>query len=137
MVGFEAASSHIPVLGISVRAPKDRQEANVRKLATETWKLLEARGDFPEQAVRVNADYVGEGYGLPTEGMVQAVRLLAETEGILLDPVYSGKAFAGLVDLVRQGRYTQGQTIVFVHTGGAVGLFAYRDTFAPAPTAAP
>ena len=137
VVGFEAASSHIPVLGISVRAPKDRQEANVRKLATETWKLLEARGDFPEQAVRVNADYVGEGYGLPTEGMVQAVRLLAETEGILLDPVYSGKAFAGLVDLVRQGRYTQGQTIVFVHTGGAVGLFAYRDTFAPAPTAAP
>jgi len=83
--------------------------------------------------VQANADYVGGGYGVPTEAMVDAVHLLARTEGILLDPVYSGKGFAGLVDLVRKGHFRKGQNIVFVHTGGAVGLFAYRDTFAPAP----
>lgn len=133
VAGFEAANSHIPVLGISVRAPRDRQEANVRKLARETWALLHARGEFPDDAVQANADYVGGGYGVPTEAMVDAVHLLARTEGILLDPVYSGKGFAGLVDLVRKGHFRKGQNIVFVHTGGAVGLFAYRDTFAPAP----
>ena len=133
VVGLEASNSHIPVLGISVRAPQDRQEANVRKLAEETWALLGVRGAFPAESVRANADYVGGGYGVPSDGMVEAVRLLARTEGILLDPVYSGKGFAGLVDLVRKGRYVRGQNIVFIHTGGAVGLFAYRDTFAPQP----
>ena len=131
VVGFEAANSHIPVLGISVRAPKGRQEANVRNLARQTWDLLGVRGDFPDSAVAANSDYVGAGYGIPTDGMVEATRLLARHEGIFLDPVYSGKGFAGLVDLVRNGHFRKGQTVVFVHTGGAVGLFAYRSVLAP------
>ncbi len=131
VVGFAGANSHIPVLGISVRAARDKQEENVRKLARQTWELLGIRGSLPDNAVEVNADYVGGGYGVPTEGMVEAVHLLARHEGILLDPVYSGKGFAGLIDLIRNGHFRKGENIVFVHTGGAVGLFAYRSVLAP------
>lgn len=133
VVGFQGTNSAIPVLGISVRAARDKQEDNVRKLARQTWQLLKIRGEFPDEAVQANADYVGGGYGVPTDGMVEAVQLLARTEGILLDPVYSGKGFAGLLDLIRQGHFHPGQNIVFVHTGGAVGLFGYRSVLAPQP----
>ncbi|GHU35508.1 1-aminocyclopropane-1-carboxylate deaminase [Betaproteobacteria bacterium] len=131
VVGIEGTNSRIPVLGISVRMPKEKQEENVRKLARQTWELLGIRGEFPDAAVEVNSDYVGGGYGVPTEGMVEAVKLLARHEGILLDPVYTGKAFAGLVDLIRKGYFRKGENIVFLHTGGAVGLFAYRSILAP------
>ena len=76
-----------------------------------------------------NSDYVGEGYGLPTESMCEAVKMLAEFEGILLDPVYSGKGFAGLIDLVRKGHFKKGENVVFLHTGGSVSLFAYPKAF--------
>ncbi len=133
VVGLQGANSGIPVLGISVRAPKEKQEENVRKLARQTWELLGIRGAFSDETVVANSDYVGGGYGIPTEGMIEAVHLLARSEGIFLDPVYSGKGFAGLVDLVRKGHFKKGQTVVFLHTGGAVGLFAYRSVLAPEP----
>ncbi len=72
-----------------------------------------------------NCDYVGDGYGIPTAGMGEAVAMFAQEEGILLDPVYSGKAAAGMIDLIRSGKLPAGETIVFLHTGGAVGLFGY------------
>jgi L-cysteate sulfo-lyase len=78
--------------------------------------------------VVANCDYVGKGYGIPTDGMVEAVRMLARLEGILLDPVYSGKAMSGMIDLVRKGEIRNGETVVFLHTGGAVGLFGYTGT---------
>ena len=77
--------------------------------------------------VVANADYVGEGYGLPTQGTIEAIQMLARLEGILLDPVYSGKGMAGLIDLIRKGVYRRGQNVVFVHTGGSAGLFGYTD----------
>ncbi|RMX03560.1 D-cysteine desulfhydrase [Corticibacter populi] len=130
VVGLEGNNAQIPVLGISVRAPREKQEENVARLAQATWELLGIRGDFPREAVEANADYVGGGYGVPTEGMLEAVQLLARTEGILLDPVYSGKGFAGLLDLIRKGRFRKDENVVFVHTGGAVGLFAYQPVLA-------
>ena len=133
VVGLEGSNSPIPVLGISVRAPREKQEENVRHLARQTWELLGIRGEFPEASVVVNSEYVGEGYGIPTAGMVDAVRLLARHEGILLDPVYTGKAFAGLIDLIRKGHFRKGENLVFLHTGGATGLFAYRSVLAPLP----
>lgn len=133
VAGFEGSNSHIPVLGISVRAPRDKQEENVRRLARQTWELLDIAGDFPDAAVEANSDYVGAGYGIPTDGMIEAVQLLARHEGILLDPVYSGKGFAGLIDLIRRGHFKPGENIVFVHTGGAAGLFGYRSVLAPQP----
>ena len=129
VAGFEGQNSHIRVLGISVRAAKDAQEENVYRLAKQTWELLGIRGELPRATVEANSDYVGAGYGRPTPGMVEAVTLAARHEGILLDPVYSGKGFAGLIDLIRKGVFHKGQNIVFVHTGGSVGLFGYRDAF--------
>ena len=81
-----------------------------------------------EQVV-ANSDYVGEGYGQPTKSMVEAVKMLAQYEGILLDPVYSGKGFAGLIDLIRKGHFKKGENVVFLHTGGSVSLSGYPDTF--------
>lgn len=127
LVGLEASNSGIPVLGISVRAPRARQEDNVYALAKGTWELLGAHGEFPRDRVVVNSDYVGEGYGLPTEATLEALRLLAQLEGILLDPVYTGKGMAGLIDLIRKGQFTQGEQVVFIHTGGSAGLFGYRQ----------
>lgn len=130
VAGLHAMSSPIRVLGIGVRNPKDKQEAAVLKLAQATLARLGVQRELPAEAVEANCDYVGPGYGRPTPGMVEAVRMLARTEGIFLDPVYSGKGMAGLIDLVRTGMFKRGETVVFLHTGGAVGLFGYTDAFA-------
>ncbi len=129
VAGLHAMSSPIRVLGIGVRAPKDRQEANVLRLAQATATHMGVDRPVPPAAVEANCDYVGGGYGIPTPGMIEAVRMLARLEGIFLDPVYSGKGMAGLVDLIRRGVFTKGQTLVFLHTGGSAGLFGYADTF--------
>lgn len=132
VAGLHGLNSPIRLLGIGVRAPRDKQEAMVHALANRTWELLGHRGEVPREAVRANCDYVGGGYGVPTPGMVEAVTLLARTEGILLDPVYSGKGMAGLIDLVRQGHFEKDHNVVFLHTGGAVALFGYPGTFGAA-----
>ena len=129
VVGFEGMNSGIPVLGIGVRAAREAQEANVFKLAALTWEKIGLRGELRREAVQADCDYVGAGYGRPTSGMIEAVTLLAQYEGVLLDPVYSGKGMAGLIDLIRKGRFRRGQNVVFVHTGGSAGLFAYCDAF--------
>jgi L-cysteate sulfo-lyase len=129
VAGFEAMSSGIPVLGIGVRAPRAQQEENVHRLAEAVAERIGAKGSVRRQRVVANCDYVGEGYGIPTPGMVDAVQLFARYEGILLDPVYSGKGAAGLIDLVRKDFFAKSDNVVFVHTGGSAGLFAYRRTF--------
>ncbi len=129
VVGLEGNHARVPVLGIGVRMPKDRQEANVHRLAEATADYVGVRGGIARSAVVANCDYVGPGYGQPTEGMTEAVLMLARLEGVLLDPVYSGKAMAGLIDLIRKGEIGKGETVVFLHTGGAVGLFGYTGVF--------
>lgn len=130
LVGLEGCNAHIPVYGVSVRADKETQEANVMKLAEATAEYVGVRGGIRREAVVANGDYVGAGYGQPTEGMREAITLLARTEGILLDPVYSGKGMAGLIDLVRKGHFKKGENVVFLHTGGSTALFAYEPVFA-------
>ena len=83
--------------------------------------------EVPPEAVTVLDDYVGPGYSLPTDAMIEAVKLFASLEGILLDPVYTGKAAAGLIDLVRRGRFERDDNVLFLHTGGAPALYAYQD----------
>ena len=87
-------------------------------------------GSVARERVVANTDYVGPGYGKPTHGMIEAINLTARHEGILLDPVYSGKGMAGLIDLVRKGHFKKSENVVFLHTGGSVGLFGYNDLFA-------
>ena len=78
-----------------------------------------------------NCDYVGDGYGIPTQAMNDAVMLLARLEGLLFDPVYSGKGLAGMIDLVQKGFFQEAKSIVFVHTGGVAGLFGYSGQLQP------
>jgi L-cysteate sulfo-lyase len=129
VVGLEGTRSRIPVLGIGVRAPQPAQEQNVFNLAQKCAELLGVAGCVSRESVVANCDYVGDGYGLPTASMVEAVTMVARLEGILLDPVYSGKGMAGLIDLCRKGFFHKGQNVVFVHTGGAVALYGYMQTF--------
>jgi L-cysteate sulfo-lyase len=126
VAGLVNLNADIPVLGIGVRNPKDKQEANVFKLAEATSAKLGGPA-IPRAAVVCNCDYVGAGYGIPTDGMAEAVIMLARQEGIFLDPVYSGKGMAGLIDLIRKGHFKAGENIVFLHTGGQAGLFGYAD----------
>jgi L-cysteate sulfo-lyase len=129
VTGLVGARSGIPVLGIGVRAPREVQEGNVFRLARETAEYLGLGDVIAREDVVANCEYVGGGYGLPTEGMVEAVKLVAQTEGILLDPVYSGKAMAGLIDVIRKGELKVEENVVFVHTGGSAALFGYPEIF--------
>ena len=126
VVGLKAMASEIPLLGIGVSVPRDEQEQKVYELACETAEYIGKPGCVAREDVVANCDYVGDGYGIPTESMNEAVLMFARTEGLLFDPVYSGKALAGMIDLVRNGTLGDGN-IVFLHTGGAVALFAYAD----------
>jgi L-cysteate sulfo-lyase len=129
VAGFSLTNSQIPVLGVGVRVDKETQENNVFKLAQLTAKHLNAEGKITREEVVANCDYVGEGYGVPAPSTIEAIDIFSKSEGILLDPVYSGKGAAGLIDLVRKGFFGKDENIVFIHTGGAQALFGYRDTF--------
>lgn len=127
-VGLRAAGSSLPVLGIGVSVPREEQEAKVYDLALATARYIDRPGCVSRNDIVADCNYIGAGYGEPTEGMNEAVLMLARTEGLLFDPVYTGKALAGMIDYVRKGRFATGERIVFLHTGGVAGLFAYADT---------
>ena len=130
VTGMVGNNAHIPVSGISVRAEAGPQEEKLHTLAGDVAELLGIRGGVPREAFKVYDGYVGPGYSLPTDEMVQAVKMFARLEGILLDPVYTGKTAAGLIGLVRSGEFTADEKILFVHTGGSPALYAYTDTLA-------
>lgn len=129
VAGLKAMNANIPLLGIGVRAPKPTQEENVFKLACATAEKLGAAGVVKREDVVANTEYVGPGYGVPAEDTIKAIEIFAQLEGILLDPVYSGKGAAGLLDLIRRGHFKKGERVVFIHTGGAAGLFGYTSAF--------
>jgi L-cysteate sulfo-lyase len=98
-------------------------------LARKTIALIDAGMTVDAAEVVVVGDQLGDGYGIPTEAMRVAVRRMARTEGLLLDPVYTGKAFAGVLAEIERGAFKNGDSVLFVMTGGAPGLFAYRSAF--------
>ena len=117
------------VLGISIDEPEDDLKIKVASLASEVAERLGNEISFKPADVLVNADYAEPGYGVLTEREREAVRLFAKTEGLLLDPVYTGRAAAGMIDLIRQGFFKPDETVLFWHTGGTPALFAekYQD----------
>ncbi len=125
LVGLNAANSGVPLTGVNVRRPRAEQEGNVHKLALEAAAFAGLPAPARESVVALD-EWVGPGYSIPTDGMVEAVRLFARHEGVLLDPVYTGKAAAGLIGLIRRGHFRPDSKILFVHTGGAPSLFAYQ-----------
>ncbi len=129
IAGLKAMNANIPLIGIGVRAPKPKQEESVFKLALATAEKLGCPGVVSREDVVANTDYVGEGYGIPTEDGLEAIAMFAELEAILLDPVYSAKGAAGLIDLCRKGFFGKDERVVFLHTGGSVALFGYDAAF--------
>ncbi|MEM9840771.1 MAG: D-cysteine desulfhydrase [Pseudomonadota bacterium] len=129
VAGLHIMESAIPLLGIGTRAPREKQEQMVYDLAVRTLEKLGHAAPLNRARVRAICDYVGEGYGIPTQGMVDAVLRLAQLEGILFDPVYSGKALDGLIDLTRKGHFDGMKNVVFLHTGGSSAIFAYPGAF--------
>lgn len=125
LTGLEGNNARIPLTGVNVRRPRAEQEGNVHKLVCEIAAFLGI--EAPErQRVRALDEWVGPGYSLPTPEMVEAVRMVSRLEGVLLDPVYTGKAMAGLIGLVRRGELGKGEKVLFVHTGGSPALYAYQ-----------
>ncbi|MDA3789919.1 MAG: D-cysteine desulfhydrase [Desulfobacula sp.] len=129
VVGMIGVNGNIPISGVNVSRTKDVQEEIVYKLAVDTAERLEVKGGVERDDIVCFDQYVGPGYSLPTDSMVEAVKLFAKNEAILLDPVYSGKAAAGLIDLIRKGHFPKGSNVLFLHTGGSPALYAYMDTF--------
>jgi D-cysteine desulfhydrase len=129
VTGLCALNSTIETIGINVRREKDAQEKKVNKVVTDTISFLGLSMDPPENLVVCNDDYFPPGYSRPNPEMVEAVKLLASLEGILLDPVYTGKSMAGLIGLVRKGNIKKDKNVLFIHTGGSPALYAYQDYF--------
>ncbi len=129
LAGVIAEASAISVQGVSVSKPAAELHPRVLALTADTLSAIGSSLTPDPATVKIDDRFVGQGYGLPTEEMREAVTLFARTEGILLDPVYSGKAAAGLIQLIREGSLGYGGDVLFWHTGGSVGLFAYDDVF--------
>ncbi|WP_345816902.1 D-cysteine desulfhydrase family protein (plasmid) [Paraburkholderia sp. PREW-6R] len=113
----------------AVLASEEKARAVSFEKSTAVLRLLGCDPVHTIAELNIDDSHLGSGYGVPTDSMRVALRSLARTEGLLLDPVYSGKAFAGLLDDIKNGRYRAGQNVLFVMTGGLPGLFAYRSAF--------
>ena len=127
VLGFKQLKLPLNVVGISTMYQKSAAVNEVVTLANDTARLLGFDVTITPDEVTLYDDYIGEGYGIPTEGCIEAIRLVAQTEAIFLDPVYSAKAMAGFVDLIRKGEFTSRDTVLFIHTGGVPALFAYHQ----------
>ena len=128
LAGRKYFNCNIPITGICVRHKKDIQVDKVYTEAKKTCEKLQCK-ILDKSDVIVYDEYIGSGYGEPTKGMIEATKLLAREEAILLDPVYSGKAFAGPIDLIKNKKFTKNDNVLFIHTGGAVSLSAYEWAF--------
>jgi D-cysteine desulfhydrase len=119
------------LLGISIDEPHAVLQERCAELAIETSEKIGEPVGFTAEDVKVNSDYCAAGYGVVTGLERDAVKLFAKSEGILLDPVYTGRATGGMIDLIRRGFFNQGQTVLFWHTGGSPALFAdkYQNQF--------
>jgi 1-aminocyclopropane-1-carboxylate deaminase/D-cysteine desulfhydrase-like pyridoxal-dependent ACC family enzyme len=127
LVGARLLSPATRIVGISVAAPAVDVARYVTTIANATLSELGEGTSVTEGDVVVLDQYIGEGYGVMNQGVTDALGLMAREEGVLLDPVYTGKAMAGLMDLVGKGYFRDGEKVVFLHTGGTPALFPYRD----------
>ncbi|MHA4990636.1 D-cysteate sulfo-lyase [Cetobacterium somerae] len=128
VAGMTGINANIPITGVSVNRSKEIQTDAVWNLAKATAERVGVHNEITRDLVQVTDEYVGPGYSLPSDEMVEAVQLLARTEGILLDPVYTGKVMAGLIGMIREGKFKKEDNVLFLHTGGSPALYAYTET---------
>lgn len=126
VLGAKALNTGIKVLGISVSEATETIAKRVSELVNDSAQLLGIDLPVGKEDVTVIGGYAKEGYGVINEEKVEAIKLMAQTEGIFLDPVYTGTAMAGLIDLVRNGYFEKKDNVVFIHTGGTPALFPYK-----------
>jgi D-cysteine desulfhydrase family pyridoxal phosphate-dependent enzyme len=128
-LGSRLFSPSFRLFGIAVSGGEDEKRVRAARAATEAGRLLGCDLAFDPQQLSTDQDHIGDGYGLPTADGISAIGLLAASDGVLLDPVYTSKAMAALVAHVRAGAVSPTESIVFLHTGGVPALFAYADAF--------
>lgn len=126
-LGVEYYKLGFKVIGCSVALAKEVCQSLCAELCNNTAKMLGLSIAMSPEEFDVFDDYIGDGYGIPGKACIDAIKLVARTEGIFLDPVYTGKAMAGLIDLIRKRKFTSSETVIFVHTGGTPALFAYSQ----------
>ena len=117
------------VLGFTVSRPQAECVERIRRLAVAAAALAGHSVDFAPAEIDVRGGFIGGGYGVPTPEGIAAIRLAAQTEGLFLDPTYSGKGLAGLIAEIRAGRIGADATVIFLHTGGEPGIFAHAEAF--------
>src|SRR5206468_5063875 len=115
--------------GVAVSGGEDEKRVRAARIANEAASLIGARVIVQAEELATNQEHIGEGYGIPTPGGLEAIRMLAELEGILLDPTYTAKAMAALIADVRARVVLPEETIMFLHTGGVPALFAHAEVF--------
>ena len=128
--GFKLCNSDVKTICISVLSDnKEDCKSKITSFIQQIADLMEVSFQFNGGEIDIFVDYLGPGYAKKTKESIEVIKLVAQTEGILLDPVYTGKAMWGLIDLVKRGFLTKDNNVVFLHTGGAPGLFGYADYF--------
>ena len=137
LVGLRALGERVPVLGICVRRDAAGQAARVARVATALAAMIERPDAFDAGGVDVSDAVLAPGYGRLNQAVREAMAMAARQEGLLLDPVYTGKAMAGLIAHVRSGRIAPDNRVLFVHTGGQPALFAYGENLGPWLSEAP
>ena len=129
LVGLKSRNSDIEVRGVCVRRNKDQQFERVLRQAIATAEMASFPGAVTKDDIHVTDNYLGPGYGQSTPEMLEAMTLAAREEGLILDPVYTGKSMAGLIGMVRSGHFKFGQTVLYLHTGGTPAVFGYSSIF--------
>lgn len=127
LAGAKLCGDDTRVLGISVSEEKDIFRQEIRKITEEVGDCLGLRTDLTDKDVLVLDDYIGKGYGVLDQKISQAIRSMAVREGIFLDPVYTGKAFSALMDLIKKGKFKEEDNVLFIHTGGTPALFPHKQ----------
>jgi len=128
-LGTKYIGDPFKVIGISDHYTRAHATSEIVKMADATAEFLELGISLTPEEVTVYDEYTGAGYNKLSKESIEAIKLVAQTEGFFIDPVYTGKAMAGLIDLVRKGRFTAKDTVVFIHTGGIPYLFVYPEVF--------
>ncbi len=127
LVGARAVGWNVPIYGICVRRDAGQQKARIERRTKELDAMLDNAANIAPNDILVDDATLAPGYGAPSDEVMDALVLAARSEALLLDPVYSGRTFAGLISLVNRGVIEEGKSVLFMHTGGTPGIFAYEN----------